>query len=86
MTIFVYFSKKINSLNNTMYIYFGGVVMEKRLSYRRARKGVAEQYNVSINQDIIRSLGITPNDRRVEIFYDRATKRLIIRKSEENKK
>ena len=60
--------------------------MEKRLSYRRARKGVAEQYNVSINQDIIRSLGITPNDRRVEIFYDRATKRLIIRKSEENKK
>ena len=60
--------------------------MEKRLSYRRARKGVAEQYNVSINQDIIRSLGITPNDRRVEIFYDRTTKRLIIRKSEENKK
>ena len=60
--------------------------MKKRLSYRRARKGVAEQYNVSINQDIIRSLGITPNDRRVEIFYDRATKRLIIRKSEENKK
>ena len=86
MTIFVYFSKKINSLNNTMYIYFGGVVMEKKLSYRRARKGVAEQYNVSINQDIIRSLGITPNDRRVEIFYDRTTKRLIIRKSEENKK
>ena len=60
--------------------------MEKRLSYQRARKGVAEQYNVSINQDIIRSLGITPNDRRVEIFYDRTTKRLIIRKSEENKK
>ena len=57
--------------------------MEKRLSYRKARKGVAEQYNVSINQDIIRSLGITPNDRRVEIFYDRVTKRLIIRKSEE---
>ena len=82
MTIFVYFSKKINFLNNTMYIYFGGVVMEKRLSYRKARKGVAEQYNVSINQDIIRSLGITPNDRRVEIFYDRVTKRLIIRKSE----
>ena len=28
--------------------------MEKRLSYRKAKKGIAEQYNVSINQDIIR--------------------------------
>ena len=56
--------------------------MKKRLSYRKARKGVAEQYNVSINQEIIRSLGITPNDRKVQMFYDRANKRLIIRKSE----
>ena len=81
MTIFVYFSKKINSLNNTMYIYFGGVVMEKRLSYRKAKKGIAEQYNVSINQDIIKSLGITPNDRKIQMFYDRTSKRLIIRKA-----
>ena len=64
-----------------MYIYFGGVVMEKRLSYRKAKKDIAEQYNVSINQDIIRSLGITPNDRKVQMFYDRASKRLIIRKA-----
>ena len=56
--------------------------MKKRLSYRKAKKGIAEQYSININQDIIRSLGITPNDRRVEIFYDRVTKRLIIRKSE----
>ena len=56
--------------------------MRKKLSYRKARKGVAEQYNVSINQDIIRSLGITQNDRTVELFYDRFTNRLIIRKSE----
>lgn len=56
--------------------------MRKKLSYRKARKGVAEQYNVSINQEIIRSLGITPNDRKVELFYDRFTNRLIIRKSE----
>ena len=65
-----------------MYIYFGGIVMEKRLSYRKARKGVAEQYNVSINQDIIRSLGISPDSRKVEMFYDRVNKRLIIKKSE----
>lgn len=58
--------------------------MRKKLSYRKARKGVAEQYNVSINQEIIRSLGITQNDRTVELFYDRFTNRLIIRKSEKN--
>ena len=80
MTIFVYFSKKINSLNNTMYIYFGDVVMEKRLSYRKARKGVAEQYNVSINQDIIRSLGITEDNRTVDIDYNIKTKEIIIKK------
>ena len=54
--------------------------MKKKLSYRKARKGVAEQYNVSINQEIIRSLGITQNDRTVQMFYDRTSKRLIIRK------
>ena len=73
----------IDTLNNPMYIYnCGGVVMEKRLSYRKPSKGVAEQYNVSINQDIIKSLGISPNSRRVEMFYDRVNKRIIIRKSE----
>ena len=55
--------------------------MEKRLSYRKPSKGVAEQYNVSINQDIIKSLGITPNDRKIQMFYDRTSKRLIIRKA-----
>lgn len=79
--MFIFIEKAINTPNNTMYIYFGGVVMEKRLSYRKARKGIAEQYNVSINQEIIRSLGITPNDRKVQMFYDRASKRLIIRKA-----
>lgn len=56
--------------------------MRKRLSYRKAKKGIAEQYSISINQDIIRSLGISPDSRRVEMFYDRVNKRLIIRKSE----
>ena len=32
--------------------------MRKRLSYRKAKKGIAEQYSISINQDIVRSLGI----------------------------
>lgn len=57
--------------------------MRKRLSYRRAKKGIAEQYNISINQDIVRSLGITENNRTIDLYYDRATKRVIIRKVEE---
>lgn len=56
--------------------------MRKRLSYRKARKGVAEQYGLSINQDIIRSLGITENNRNIEMFYDRAYKRIVIKKAE----
>lgn len=56
--------------------------MRKRLSYRKAKKGIAEQYSISINQDIIRNLGISPDSRRVEMFYDRVNKRLIIKKSE----
>lgn len=57
--------------------------MRKRLSYRRAKKGIAEQYNISINQDIVRSLGITENNRTIDLYYDRATRRVIIRKVEE---
>ncbi|WP_177161948.1 hypothetical protein [uncultured Fusobacterium sp.] len=56
--------------------------MKKKLSYRKARKGVAEQYSVSINQEMIRSLGITSTDREVDLFYDRALKRIVIKKSE----
>lgn len=64
-----------------MYTYIlGGIVMKKRLSYRKAKKGIAEQYGISINQDIIRSLGITESDRTVELYYDRAYKRIVIRK------
>ena len=55
--------------------------MKKRLSYRKAKKGISEQYSININQDIIRSLSITPNDKKVQMFYDIVSKRLIIRKA-----
>lgn len=54
--------------------------MRKKLSYRKPRKGVAEQYNIAINQSIIRSLGITSTNREVDLYYDNSTKRIIIRK------
>ena len=54
--------------------------MKKKLSYRKSKKGIAEQYNISINQDIIRSMGITEKDREVTLFYDNRTNALIIKK------
>lgn len=54
--------------------------MKKRLSYRKSKKGIAEQYSVNINQEIIKSLGITENNRMVEIDYNNKTKEIIIKK------
>ena len=54
--------------------------MKKKLSYRKSKKGIAEQYNISINQDIIRSMGITEQDREVTLFYDNRINALIIKK------
>lgn len=54
--------------------------MIKKLSYRKSKKGTAEQYNVSINQNIIKSMGITANDREVKLFFDKRSNRLIIQK------
>lgn len=58
----------------------GGIVMKKKLSYRKPKKGIAEQYNLPINKEIIKDLGITSNDRIVTLFYDRRNNSLIIRK------
>ena len=54
--------------------------MKKRLSYRKAKKGIPEQYSININQDIIRSLGITEDNRTVDIDYNNKTKEIIIKK------
>lgn len=54
--------------------------MKKKLSYRKSKKGIAEQYNISINQDIIRSMGITEKDREVTLYYDNRINALIIKK------
>ncbi len=54
--------------------------MKKRLSYRKAKNGISEQYSININQDIIRSLGITEDNRTVDIDYNIKTKEIIIKK------
>lgn len=57
--------------------------MIKKLSYRNPKKGIAEQYNISINQNIIKEMNITPDNRLVEIKYNRETNSIIIKKMKE---
>ena len=53
--------------------------MVKKLSYRKARKGVSEQYGVNISKEFINELGITPENREVQIIYDIQNKEIIIK-------
>ncbi|MCI6152235.1 hypothetical protein [Fusobacterium perfoetens] len=54
--------------------------MIKKLSYRSPKKGISEQYNISINQSIIKDMGITSNDRTVNMEYNKETNTIIIKK------
>lgn len=56
--------------------------MIKKLSYRKAKKGVSEQYGVNISKEFISELGITPENREVQIIYDIQNKEIIIRGKE----
>lgn len=54
--------------------------MKKRLSYRKAKYKTAEQYGISINKKIIEDMGITENNREVDIHYDKSKNQIIIKK------
>lgn len=53
--------------------------MIKRLTYRKAKKGVSKQYGVNISKEFINELGITPESREVQIIYDIQNKEIIIK-------
>ncbi len=53
--------------------------MIKKLTYRKAKKGVSEQYGVNISKEFINELGITPESREVQIIYDIQNKEIIIK-------
>lgn len=53
-----------------------------RMMYRKARKGVAEQYGINISKKIIEKMQITAIDREVEVTYDEKEKVIKIRKRE----
>ena len=76
-TIFLY----LDFINNMMYAYIrGGKNMRKRLSYRKAKYKTAEQYGISINKKMIEDMGITENNREVDIHYDKSKNQIIIKK------
>ena len=54
--------------------------MRKRLSYRKAKYKTAEQYGISINKKMIEDMGITENNREVDIHYDKSKNQITIKK------
>lgn len=56
--------------------------MKKRLSYRKAKYKISEQYGISINKKMIEDMGITKTDREVDVYYDKIKNQIIIKKSD----
>lgn len=54
--------------------------MKRKLSYRKAKKGVAEQYGISLTKDMIKALNITKDSREIIISIDSENKSIIIKK------
>ena len=54
--------------------------MKRKLSYRKAKKGVAEQYGISLTKEMIKALDITEDSREVIISIDSENKSIIIKK------
>ena len=52
--------------------------------YEISRKGIAEQYGISINKEMITNLGITKDNREVIIFFDSNSKSIVIKNSKDN--
>lgn len=51
----------------------------KKLSYRQAKKGMAEQYGINFSKKILSDMGICPENREVQIDYDKGKKIIRIR-------
>lgn len=54
--------------------------MSKKLTYRKPRNGVAEQYGINLSKKILNDMGIYPNNREVQVEYDRKKKIIKITK------
>ena len=56
--------------------------MPKKLTYRKPRNGVAEQYGINLSKKMLNDMGVFPDNREVQIEYDREKKVIKIRKKD----
>lgn len=52
----------------------------KKLSYRQAKKGIAEQYGINISKKILKEMGITPTTREVIVNFNTKQRAIVITK------
>lgn len=57
----------------------------KKLSYRQAKKGIAEQYGINLSKKMLLDMGICPERRNVQVDYDKGRKIIKIRAIESKK-
>lgn len=56
--------------------------MPKKLTYRKPRNGVAEQYGINLSKKMLNDMGVFPDNREVQVEYDREKKVIKIRKKD----
>lgn len=56
--------------------------MSKKLTYRKPRNGVAEQYGINLSKKMLNDMGVFPDNREVQVEYDREKKVIKIRKED----
>ena len=56
--------------------------MPKKLTYRKPRNGVAEQYGINLSKKMLNDMGVFPDNREVQVEYDREKKIIKIRKKD----
>lgn len=56
--------------------------MSKKLTYRKSRKGVAEQYGINLSKKMLNDMGVFPDNREVQVEYDKEKKIIKIKKTE----
>ena len=56
--------------------------MPKKLTYRKPRNGVAEQYGINLSKKMLNDMGVFPDNREVQVEYGREKKIIKIRKKD----
>ena len=58
--------------------------MSKKLTYRKPRNGVAEQYGINLSKKMLNDMGVFPDNREVQVEYDKEKKVIKIRRKDKD--